>query len=477
MKNRRQEMKTPVFDALKNLMDENSVSFHMPGHKNRNTLIEWGKYIPYIDTTETEGMDYLLEPRGIIQESQELAAKVFGSKATYYAVNGSTGSVYIAMATITKPGDKVLIQRNCHKSVYNGLILNRLNPVYVYPNYNEKYNVLTGLYPEDIDKALSEDKEIKAVVITYPNYYGVCSDLKRIAEIVHKHNRILMVDEAHGPHMTFSDKLPMPALQAGADIVIHSTHKTLPSFTQTSMIHVGSDRIDLNKLRDRYQLYTTTSPSYLFTASNEIATAYMDGEGRKRLTWSLAKIDEVIKRLNAIDRVNVFTGDPEDPTIYDKDNTKILISIDGIKGTKIKSILRTKYNIRLEMSDYYHALILTSVMNEDLDYEKLLSAIEDLAKTSPYEEINKVSIKMPNPKIVIKPADAYYGKKVQLELKNAIGKVSATPIIPYPPGIPLIVPGEEITKEIYEHIMFLLENGMEIVGLMGYNKDHTVVIE
>ena len=336
---------------------------------------------------------------------------------------------------------------------------------------------MTGLYPEDIDKALSEDKEIKAVVITYPNYYGVCSDLKRIAEIVHKHNRILMVDEAHGPHMTFSDKLPMPALQAGADIVIHSTHKTLPSFTQTSMIHVGSDRIDLNKLRDRYQLYTTTSPSYLFTASNEIATAYMDGEGRKRLTWSLAKIDEVIKRLNAIDRVNVFTGDPEDPTIYDKDNTKILISIDGIKGTKIKSILRTKYNIRLEMSDYYHALILTSVMNEDLDYEKLLSAIEDLAKTSPYEEINKVSIKMPNPKIVIKPADAYYGKKVQLELKNAIGKVSATPIIPYPPGIPLIVPGEEITKEIYEHIMFLLENGMEIVGLMGYNKDHTVVIE
>jgi lysine decarboxylase len=133
MKNRRQEMKTPVFDALKNLMEENSVSFHMPGHKNRNTLIEWGKYIPYIDTTETEGMDYLLEPRGIIQESQELAAKVFGSKATYYAVNGSTGSVYIAMATITKPGDKVLIQRNCHKSVYNGLILNRLNPVYVYP--------------------------------------------------------------------------------------------------------------------------------------------------------------------------------------------------------------------------------------------------------------------------------------------------------------------------------------------------------
>lgn len=470
-------MKTPVFDALKNLMEENSVSFHMPGHKSKNTLIEWGQYIPYIDTTETEGMDNLLEPRGIIQESQELAAKVFGSKATYYAVNGSTGSIYIAIATITKPGDKILIQRNCHKAVYNALILNRLNPVYIYPNYNENYNVLTGVFPEDIDEALTNDPEIKAVVLTYPNYYGVCSDLKKIAEIVHKHNRILMVDEAHGPHMTFSDKLPMSALEAGSDIVIHSTHKTLPSFTQTSMIHVGSERIDLNKLRDRFQLYTTTSPSYLFTASNEIATAYMDGEGRKRLEWSLEKIDEVIKRLNAIDRVNVFIGDPDDPTIYSKDNTKILISIDGMRGSVVKKRLRAEYNIRLEMSDYYYALILTSLMNDDLDYEKLISAIEDLVKNSPYEEINRVSIKMPTPKIIMRPADAYFSKKMQVELKDAIGRVSAAPIIPYPPGIPLIVPGEEITGEIYEHIMFLMENGLEIVGLMGYNKDHIVVVE
>lgn len=470
-------MKTPVFDALKNLMEEHSVSFHMPGHKGKNTLIQWGDYIPYIDTTETEGLDNLLEPRGIIQESQELAAKVFGSKATYYAVNGSTGSIYIALATITKPGSKVLIQRNCHKAVYNALILNRLNPVYIYPNYNENYNVLTGLYPEDIDEALENDKEIKAVVMTYPNYYGVCSDLKRIADIVHKHNRVLMVDEAHGPHMSFSDKLPMSALEAGADIVIHSTHKTLPSFTQTSMIHVGSDRIDLNKLRDRFQLYTTTSPSYLFTTSNEIATAYMDGEGRERLDWSIGKISEVIERLQAIDRVNIFIGDSDDETIFAKDNTKILLSIDGIKGSVVKRRLRKEYNIRLEMSDYYYALILTSLMNDEEDYEKLIAAIEDLVKNSPYEELNKVSINMPTPKIVLNPAGAYYSKKTQVELKDAIGKIAAGPIIPYPPGIPLIVPGEEITKEIYDYILFLMDSEIEIVGLMGYNKDHIVIVE
>lgn len=470
-------MKTPVFDGLKSLMEENSVSFHMPGHKGKNTLIEWGKYIPYIDTTEVEGLDNLLEPRGIIKESQELAAEVYGAKATIYGVNGSTGSIYIALSAITKPGDKVLIQRNCHKAVYNAMILNRLNPIYMYPNYNEEHNVLTGLYPEEIEEILQNNQDIKAVVMTYPNYYGVCSDLEKIAEIVHKYNKVLMVDEAHGPHMSFSDKLPMSALEAGADIVIHSTHKTLPSFTQTSMIHVGTDRIDLNKLRDRFALYTTTSPSYLFTASNEIAAAYMDGEGRQRLDWSVDKVNEVIERLQKIDRVFVFTGDDFDSTIKAKDNTKILFKIDGIKGSKVKKILRTDHNIRLEMSDYYYGLILTSLMNDEEDYEKLIKAIEEIAATAPYEEINSVSIEMPTPQVVMNLAAAYYGKKELVDLESAIGRVSAASIIPYPPGIPLIVPGEMITRELYDHIIMTMENGLEIVGLMGYNKDKIVVVE
>lgn len=471
-------MKTPVFDALKKLMEEDSVFFHMPGHKGKNTLINWGDYIPAIDTTETEGMDNLLDPRGIIQESEELAAKVFGAKSTHYAVNGSTGSIYIALATITKPGNKILVQRNCHKAVYNAMILNRLNPIYMYPNYNEQYNVMTGIDPMDIDQILSEDKEIKAVVITYPNYYGVCSDLETIVDIVHKHDRIIMVDEAHGPHMTFSQRLPKSALECGADIVIQSTHKTLPSFTQTSMIHVGSDKIDLNKLKDRFQLYTTTSPSYLFTASNEIAVAYMDTEEAKdRLERNIDKAEETIKRLNAIPRVFAFTGDKEDKTIYAKDNTKILFRIEGMKGTQVKKQLYAKYNIRLEMTDYYYGLALSSLMNEEEDYERLIAAVEDLAKTAPYEDIVPVSIKMPTPRILMPIYEAYHGNKKQIELKDSIGKVSATSIIPYPPGVPLVVPGEEITQELYEHITFLMENDIEIVGLMGYNKDRLVVVE
>ena len=194
-------MKTPVFNALKNLMELNPVSFHTPGHKGKNSLINWNDYMPMIDTTEIQGMDNLSDPRGIIRESQELASKVFGSKSTHYSVNGSTGSIYIALSTITKPGDKVLIQRDSHKAVYNSLILNRLNPVYLYPNYNKEYNILTGIDPKDIDDILTSDKDIRAVIITYPNYYGICCDLETIANIVHKHNRILMVDEIGRAHV------------------------------------------------------------------------------------------------------------------------------------------------------------------------------------------------------------------------------------------------------------------------------------
>ena len=470
-------MKTPVLDALKKLMEDKPTSFHVPGHKGRNSLIEWGKLIPQLDITELEGTDNLLDPRGIIKESQDLAAKAFGARASFYGVNGSTGSNYVAMAAITEPGDKVLIQRNSHKSIYNGLILNRLKPVYLYPNYNEKFHLLTGIDPKEVERKLKEDPDIKAVIITNPNYYGICSDIEEITRIVHKYGRLLMVDEAHGAHLVFSDKSAKSALEAGADLVIHSTHKTLPSFTQTSIIHVGSHRVDLNKLRDRYSLFTTTSPSYLFTLSNEIATAYMVGEGRERLAKTLDHIQDVIEELKQIPRVSVFTGDDEDKTIHDLDITKILFKIGGLTGSRVDRLLAEKYNIRLEMADYYYCLALSSLMNEKEDFEKLILAIKDIAKNEPYGDFNMVSVNMPNPKIRMDLVDAYYAKKEIIDLKDSIGRISGSFIIPYPPGIPLLAAGEEVTEELYEHIIFLRENNIEIVGLMGYNKDQIVVIE
>lgn len=449
----------------------------MPGHKGKNTLLDWAKYIPAIDSTEVYGNDSLHDPRGIIKESQELAAKAFGATNTIYSVNGTTGSVYIALSTITNPGDKVLIQRECHRSVYNGAILNRLELEYIYTNYNERYHIYTGVNPDDIEYKLKENPDIKAVVITYPNYFGICSDIKKIAEIVHKYDKILLVDEAHGSHFIFSDRLPLSSLRAGADIVVQSIHKTLPSFTQTSMIHVGTDRVDIDKLRTMSSIYQTTSPSYLFMASLELARAYMEGEGRLRLNRNLNAIEELMNTLQHVGEVTVFSGDEQDLTIHDKDITKIPISVKGISGIELSRILRENYGIYMEMADLYYSLALTSTMNELMDFKKLTKAVYEIAKSKPHSNIDNIDFNLPKPKKVLPIYEAFYSKKKTVNLKDSIGKVSSSFVIPYPPGIPLLCPGEVITPELIDYIDFANDYGIEIIGLIGYNKEKIEVVE
>lgn len=469
-------MRTPVMDALEDLVREDSVSFHFPGHKGRLTNIDWARLMPMIDTTETRGMDNLLEPRGIIKESQEEAAKVFGSKHTIYGVNGSTGSNYIALSTVTNKGDKILVQRNCHKSVYNAMILNELEPIYLFPNYNSEYELTTGVRPSDVERALEENPDIKVVILTNPNYYGICSDIKTIAEIVHRdEKRILIVDEAHGPHIALSDKYPESAIKSGADIVIHSTHKTLPSLTQTSLLHVCSDRVDMNKLRDRFQLYTTTSPSYLFTLSNEMSVAYMATEGRKNLDENYEYLLDVRKRLGEIKGVTVLEIDPRDDTIFDLDVCRITIDIVGYKGQELMKILYDDYNIRMEMSDYYSTLAVSTVMNNAEDYETLIDAVRDIANREDRKPIRDLTLDMPKPVISMCPSEAYFAHKKLVDIEDSIGEVVATPIIPYPPGVPLLATGELITKEIYDYLLFLLKNDINVVNLVDDRKKIVVV--
>lgn len=469
-------MRTPVMDALEDLVREDSVSFHFPGHKGRLTNIDWARLMPMIDTTETRGMDNLLEPRGIIKESQEEAAKVFGAKHTIYGVNGSTGSNYIALSTVTNKGDKILVQRNCHKSVYNAMILNELEPIYLFPNYNSEYELTTGVRPSDVEKALEENPDIKVVILTNPNYYGICSDIKTIAEIVHRdEKRILIVDEAHGPHIALSDKYPESAIKSGADIVIHSTHKTLPSLTQTSLLHVCTGRVDMNKLRDRYQLHTTTSPSYLFTLSNEMSVAFMAEEGRKSLNENYEYLLDVRRRLGEIKGVTVLEIDPNDDTIFDLDICRITIDIVGYKGQELMKILYDDYNIRMEMSDYYSTLAVATVMNNVEDYEILINAVKEIANREERRPIRDLTLDMPKPVISMCPSEAYFAHKKLVNIEDSIGEVAATPIIPYPPGVPLLATGELITKEIYDYLLFLLKNDVNVVNLVEDRKKIVVV--
>ncbi|AFS77190.1 arginine decarboxylase SpeA [Gottschalkia acidurici 9a] len=431
--------------------------------------------IPYIDVTEVEGTDNLHLPTAMIKSSQELAAKTFKAKKTFYSVNGTTGGIYAAITSQVKPGEKILIQRDCHRSVHNALVLGRIDHDYMYPVYDSKCNILTGINPDDIEKKLKEDSEIKAIVITYPSYYGVCSDIEKICKIAHRYNKLLIVDEAHGSHLGFSERLPKSSIEAGADIVIQSTHKTLPAFTQSSMVHVGTDRVDIEKLEKMMSIYQTTSPSYLLLSSIDYAVGYMDVYGREKLNVILDKIQEVTIYLERLQKVKIFNkNDIVHNNFHDFDNTKLLFNVEGITGKKLEEILRRDYHIQLEMSDYYYGLALTSILDENSDLEKLALAIEDISKKDEYtnkdlaiKEFN--DIRNINPKIVMSLYEAFYNNKISVQLKESIGKISGDFIIPYPPGIPILAPGEIVTKEIVEYIEKLIENNVQILGLTNGN--------
>ncbi|WP_026893616.1 aminotransferase class I/II-fold pyridoxal phosphate-dependent enzyme [Clostridiisalibacter paucivorans] len=469
-------MSMPLVEGLLKYNKEIQARFHMPGHKGKNIGINWDKILPYIDVTEVEGTDNLHNPKDIIKDAQAMAAKAFGAKETFFSVNGTTGGIYGAITSVTNSGDKILVQRDCHRSVYNAAILGRLNLEYIFPKYDNNKHMVMGIDPEDIDKILNKDKEIKAVVITYPSYYGICIDIKKIVDIVHRHNRIIIVDEAHGSHLTFSRKLPMSSLSAGADIVIQSTHKTLPAFTQSSMVHLGTDNIDRWNLKTKMDLFQTTSPSYMLMASLDFARSYMEDEGYKRLDKIIDNIYVMKSKLKFIEGIKLFdTEDIDKRYAVDFDITKLLVSgIDkGLQGRELERILRENYNIQIEMADKYYILSILSVMDDVLDLDILKNALKDI-----FQSRDKDSKKTDNLKVNIfnrnisdmSIYEAVEKQKKFTVLNQSIGCISGDYIIPYPPGVPILLPGERITYEIVEYITELIHAGIEIMGLEDKNE-------
>ncbi len=460
---------TPLIDGLKRYIEENNIRMHMPGHKAKDELRELSKLIPEIDLTEVRGVDNLHNAKDIIEVSQKNAARVFGAKHTFYSVNGTTAGIYAAITSQTYPGDKLLIARDSHKSVYQSLILGNLEVDYLYPKYDEDNNILIGINPKDVDEKLSKEKAIKAVVINYPSYYGVCSDLEAIAKIVHEHGRLLIVDEAHGSHLVFHKELPKSALELGADIVIQSTHKTLPAFTQSSMVHVGGEQVDIEKLKLHMSIYQTTSPSYILMSSIDYAVDYMERVGYKELDRVIKKIDKITGYLKKVDRVKIYNGSDSSDELYNFDKTKFLFKIEGIVGTRLEEILRDDYKIQVELSDHYYCLALITALDDDEDLESLKLAIEDIAKSDKYIEKTSgrkfLDIRAICPKIILTPHKAFYSDKTSVQLKESKGEISSEFIIPYPPGIPILTPGEEITEEIIDYIECIKSENIEILGL------------
>ena len=443
-------MKRPLSEKINEV--KNKISFGMPGHKGKDFFDLDIKR----DLTEIYGTDNLLNPSGVIDDLHKEISKVFGSKESFMTTNGSTGALHIAMAMATRPGDKVLIQRNTHKSIYNGLLLNDLDPVYLNTIYDKDRAMYFGIDLDELREKIEKNK-ITACVLVSPNYFGGILKLKEIIEILHEKDIPVIVDEAHGAHLYFSDLKKYSALDAGADLVINSTHKMIPSLTQAALIHRGTDRFSHEDLLKYINIYNTTSPSYLVMLSIEAGLAYMDREGRSELK----KRTEEIKNLK--DAIN-YDLDLSHQSIIANDPMKFLFRIPGMTGEEVVEDFILNKEIRLEMGDLYYALGIVSPINTSEDLETLRDAILSYGD-GPYKKIIPQDFPLPEKRLL--PKEAFLSEGERISYKDAKGRISRKIIGAYPPGVPLVTFGEVITEEIIETIDKFLEEGIEVIGLLG----------
>lgn len=477
-----------INNKLQNIVNDDLISFHMPGHKKGKIYDKLGygdlvKNLYKMDTTEIIETDNLHSPEGIIKDSQERASKIFRSEKSYYLVNGSTCGIQAAILSTCSPGEKILVNRDCHQSAINTFILGDINPIYIKGSICEDTYTIKGVNEKDVLDAIDDNSDIKVLMLTYPSYYGMVFDLEKICTYAHEKGIVVIVDEAHGAHLGLSDKLPKSALEQGADIVIQSIHKTLPSFTQSSIIHVQGDLIDKKNLERFLKIVQSSSPSYVMMASLEIAIDIYDRYGKDLMQGLLSNIDDFEKDLSEINGVKVLKG---------HDKTKVFVSLKdlGINGYDLEETLRYKYNIQVELSNYYGVLLICTIGNEKDDFDKFLCAIKSIVEDLSGDKNNDLDKSEDNvtklmklnypdliPQKIISPREAFYSDKKTVLLKESIGKISGEYIIPYPPGISLISPGEIITQEVIDYILACKQYGMHVSGLKDSSLEIIEIIE
>ena len=477
----------PIVKSLIEYRDEGAVPFHMPGHKRGSIYKKVGLDflsgdLLAMDTTEVPGIDNLHCPESAILTAQNLAAEAFGADYSFFLVNGTTAGIYSMIMAAANPGDKIIIPRNCHRSVYGAVILGRLIPIYINPETDDELGIAMGIKPETVEYILEKHWDAKAVVITNPTYYGTCSDLKRIAEIVHKKGMMLLVDEAHGSHFGFNKRLPMSALEAGADITAQSTHKTLPAMTQSSMLHVKSSMVDMERLKQFLRLTQTTSPSHILLASLDAARYIMQEKGRELLDDSIDWSNWARDEINSIAGLYCLSSDRIGRYgVADLDPTRITVNFRaiGISGTEAEAILRKDFKIQVEMADLYNIVAITTIGDCRADYERFVSALKSIAGAmgSGMAETKAPTVSLKPPELSIMPWEAIYCEKDQVEASNSIGRICGEMIIPYPPGIPVLMPGEVITREAYEYLKLCVQTGIKINGASDIRLEKICVIK
>jgi arginine decarboxylase len=480
----KEQNRAPLFEALKDYHSRNVIPFDVPGHKHGVGLPELagyvGKKVLEIDVNSMECLDNICNPIGVIKEAEELAARAYGAEKAFFLVNGTTSGVQAMIMAACRPGEKIILPRNAHKSAIAGMILSGAVPIYIQPEINEELGIAMGMTVESVLRTMEEHPDAKAVFVIHPTYYGAVSDLAAIVEAAHGYGMAVLADEAHGAHFNFHPNLPASAMELGADASASSTHKTGGSLTQSSLLLMRSGILDPSYMKTTLNLTQTTSASYLLMTSIDVARKQLATRGKDILGRLLEIVRDAKAQLNEIDGLYAFGSElVGSPGVFDFDDTKLGVNVRelGLSGYDAEKLLRKEYNIQVELADMYNILAITAVGDTEESIGALVAAIKDLAKHHRNGDVREITRGMlTNPEIVVSPRDAYYSSKKPVKLEESIGCVSGESIMAYPPGIPLVTPGEMITREIVEYAKMLKAEKCMLQGTQDPYVDTILVL-
>ena len=472
-----------LYDRLLQYQSSEMYPFHMPGHKRRKDDFA----NPFlIDITEIEGFDNLHHAEGILKDAQDRAAALYHSEETYFLVNGSTCGILAAVSACMTRGGKILMARNCHKAAYHAAYLRGLDIEYLYPEKEDIFGINGGIHEDIVEKALEEFQDIQAVMITSPTYDGVVSNVEKIAQIVHRKGIPLIVDEAHGAHFGFHEYFPKSSVEMGADLVIHSLHKTLPSLTQTALLHVNGNRVDRECLRRFLDIYQTSSPSYVFMAGMDSCVCLLEKRGGELFESLRRNLEVFYKQTESLGCIYLANhGLMGKSGIHDFDRSKLVISARnaGFTGNQLANRLRNRYHLELEMAGGSYGLALTSISDTEEGFLRLSEALKEIdACLENKIEKNTEKSTLTIEDIVIKNEvwcrihEALESPGESVLLEKAEGKICREFVYLYPPGIPMLVPGEIISREVLGKIRRLVREGYSVQGMADYSAEHIQVM-
>lgn len=472
----------PIYEALERMRRMRVVPFDVPGHKrgrgNQELTDFLGEACMSVDVNSMKPLDNLCHPVSVIRDAEDLAAQAFGAGSAFFMVGGTTSAVQSMILYACKSGDKIIMPRNVHRSAINALILCGAVPVYVNPDVNNTLGIALGMSVSQVEQAILENPDAKAVMVNNPTYYGICSDLKKITELAHAHGMLVLVDEAHGTHFYFGDNFPLTAMAAGADMASVSMHKSGGSLTQSSFLLMGRN-VNSDYMRQIVNLTQTTSASYLLLSSLDISRKRLALHGRDIFSKTVEMAEYAREEINAIGGYYAYSRELiNGDSIYDFDISKLSIFTlpIGLAGIEVYDLLRDEYDIQIEFGDIGNILAYISVGDRNRDIERLISALSEIKRRFGKTESGLLTQEYINPIVAETPRNAFYGGKRSLPLDEAAGCVCSEFVMCYPPGIPILAPGELITDEIIKYIKYAKEKGCSMTGTEDINIERLNVL-